>query len=782
MAGLNPTKRPRYQLGVTQLVSWFLTTSLTAESGDDGVSAREGMAAHQRVQRSWPESIQREVRLKAIHDSEICRLELSGRADGLEATPERLRILEIKTLRQPLETLSPAKTELHWLQARVYAGLWLLSPSLDVPSVELELHYVDIATGSVQSQRLTEDPDVLRGWFVSQWERIVAQFETLATHRQHRNEALASLSFPFPQFREGQRDFARAVYRSLRDQGMLMVEAPTGSGKSLAALFPALKAMGDAHADQIFYASTRNAGQRSALEALQQLAPTSLRVLQLQGMEKLCPGEATAGCQPERCERRTLTRAQLDTLAEGLLEKYWMDSDTLIAEAQKSACCPHQLQSRLQPWADILVGDVNYILNPLLRSDFNVSINRPFLLADEAHNLPDRARQMFSAELPLDPFFAIEQLSKTENKALYKAARTLRRRLEHPPPQDPATLSALSPDLQRFIALAEQQLVSAVDLLEPLTPEFAAQLRHSIQLGRQWLTQSRDIEADFVCLPDTLHGKGWGLQCLSPAHRLQTSYKPLAGACFFSASLSPPDFFCQLLGLPETTQRLRLNSPFPVAHLRTLIYTATSLRLRDRQQATHLNDLCALVTAVWQTKPGNYWIFTPSFDYLAQLEAALHRANPDLPLISQPRRSSLKARQDFLDQFLQQGKGGKLGLVCLGSIFTESIDLPGEALIGVIILGTGLPQPSAYQLALQTHFADTGLDAWRYSTLLPGWQKVVQAAGRVIRNEHDRGVVILADQRFTQRDYATLFPPHWQPTACRTLDEIKTQLTRFWSE
>lgn len=776
-------QRPRYQLGVTQVISWFLTPQFTPEVNEESVSASEGIAAHQRVQRAWPDAVKREVKLRAVDQNEACCLDVSGRVDGLETTPEGLRIIEIKTIRQPLESLASEKREAHWMQARFYAGLWMLQHPEGCRHIVLELVYVDIARGTVQSLRQTEEVIALVDWFDAQWTRLTDWFKALAQHREKRNHVLKALRFPMPDFRAGQRTFAKAIFRCVRDHGSLVIEAPTGSGKSLAALFPALKALGECRSDQIFYASTRNSGHTSALDTLRLLAPGALRVLQLQGIEKLCAQKASEGCQPETCPRRQMPRPLLDNAVNQVLDAYWMDSETLVNVAREQNCCPHLLQSRLIPCADVVIGDVNYVLNPQQRNEFAFQINRPFLLADEAHNLPERTRQMFSAELSADRFKTLSKALASANAALSKVARRLQRALLKPPDVSSESLIKLNSELQSFIALAEPHLLQAVDLLQPLPTELATLLRETLLQCRQWRVQCQDIENDFTCLPETREGAGWSLLCLSPARRLQSAYKALAGLSLFSASLSPPDYFIRLLGLPETTLRLRLPSPFPSHHQCTLLYTGVSLRLRDRQHAQHFSEIAGFIASLWQSRQGNYWIFTPSFDYLADLQTALERHQPTLPLAVQPRRSSLEDRQAFLNQFHPASpQGGTVGLVCLGSIFTESIDLPGEALIGVMVLGTGLPQPSPYQRALQRYFESEGLDAWRFGIQLPAWQKVVQAAGRVIRREDDRGVIVLVDQRFMQRDYASLFPPHWHPIECHNTEELNKRLRAFWSE
>lgn len=772
---------PRYRLGVTQLIPWFFPTGDLHSHQQDQVSSVEGQAAHRRVQKKWPSSVLREARVSVTWQTEQFELQLNGRLDGVTNDQQTLRVTEIKTVRQPATSLPAQIQAQHRLQARLYAALWLQqNPELTADAVVLELLYVDLREGSETLLSEAISRTELLSMMQVHYAALMAWFLDLTVHRIQRNRMLQQLAFPFTCFREGQYTLAASLFRCIRDRTMALVEAPTGSGKSLATLFPALKAMGEGLVRQIFFATTKNAGQLSALEALAQLQPAGLRILQVQGREKLCSSDAT--CHAGGCERQRNMHARLPQARAEALQKGWITSGLLCEIALRHNCCPQGLQSSLMPWMDVLIGDVNYVFAPGNRIELLFQLNQPLLLADEAHNLPDRARAMFSAELRVSKYQKLLDTLPDSARDLLTATRRLLRLLNNSR-LEPATVSRkLARPLEFFVTTGEQMMVSAIDLLAPLDNTMVNLLQQGIRDARQWLTLLPDVQDDFTCLPLAGLDSGWLLVCLSPARLLQRSYSDLGSAVFFSASLTPPEFFQTLLGLPDSTFRCRLPTAFPPARQCTLLYSGTSLRYTDRDHPQHLPGICRLIQAVWEARPGRYWVFAPSFEYLDALCVEFSQRCAAIPTLRQKRDMTMADRDAFLQRFQEPQAGGLVGLLSLGSVFTESINLPGEALIGVIVLGPGLPQPSQINTAMASYFSSRGLDGQRFTYLLPGWQKVIQAAGRVIRSPQDRGVVILADQRFTSRNYQTLLPPHWQVQSAKTADQMLATLKKFWSE
>ena len=779
------TDAPVYRLGITQLLAWFFASGdLRGWQTDAAVSAIEGQASHRRIQKRWPTSVQKEAKVAISWCSALCTLRIEGRIDGVEEGNGGLRVIEIKTVRRSPHSLPDAVRERHWLQARLYAALWLAqNPACEALVISLELLYVDLREGTEHHLLDSIERAVLQAFLDHTRDTLLSWFDALTLHRQERNTRLRQLRFPFSAYREGQREMAVSLYRTIREGRMALVEAPTGSGKSLATLFPALKAMGEGLVRQVFFASTRNTGQLSALQALERLSVEGLRILQVQGRERLCPDEPA--CRGGECPAQRDFFTRLPAARAEALGTPHLTSARLAAIAARHGCCPHGLQTCLMPWMDVLVGDVNYVFAPGNRVDLVFLLNRPLLLADEAHNLPDRARAMFSATLATSLFEDLLAHLPGDAADLRRATRQLSQLLRKPLADDPTSAAQLAAPLEAFLGSAEQWQWQAAEHLLPLDDALAEHLQASIHAARQWQVLIPDVADDFTCLPLPAPTSGRMLVCLSPARLLRRSHGDLGAAVFFSAALTPADFYVRLLGLPDDTLRLRLPSPFPPTAQCTLIYSGLSLRYAERDHPRHLTDVCAVAASVWHAKPGNYWLFAPSFEYLERLWEAFRQQYPDIPAQRQERGMTDAARAAFLAPFTSpppSDPAGLLGMVVLGSVFTESIDLPGEALIGVIVLGTGQPQPSPVNDAMLTWFQAQGLDGQRLTYELPGWQKIVQAAGRVVRTPSDRGVVVLVDRRFATAGYRNLAPPHWRMQAVASVSAVEQRLAAFWSE
>lgn len=776
--------RPLFRLGITQILPWCFRSGDLRGAWSEPVLALEGIAAHQRIQRQWPAERERERTVTGSWSEPEFELQLRGRVDGLLARDDVLHLIEIKTLRQTPADLPAAQLQTFWLQLELYAALWLREQP-DTPCNRVQLELCCVHPDTRKSESLTRWLD--RGQITTIGEQhfalLLATLSDLVTHRQARDQRLQALDFPLPTFRAGQRDMAAEVYRTLRDAGQCLIEAPTGSGKTLAALFPALKAMGQGLIDQVQFASMRNEGQRSALEALEKIlappseaAPGALRVLQLQGKERLCPAEEA--CVRNDCPRQRGFHDRLPAARAQALRQGWLSTERLLALAERHQLCPQGLQIALWPWVDVVVADCNYAFAPGNRVDFPFQLNRVAVLADEAHNLPERARLMFSAELPEAPFVAVAQTLDSPGHPLSAPTWALLQACRETPPEAmTAVLTGLQPALQVFRDAAQNWLLHPPELFDRRT-DLSLIVQTALRRVLDWMALADEAQADFACFPRPSSDPGWQLVCLSPARLLQRSYRALTGLVLFSATLSPPDFFATRLGLSPKLRRLRLPSPFEPRHQATLIHTGLSLRWRDRER--HLDALCDLLATVMHTHPGHYWVFVPAFAFLEALHTRFLQRHPSVRCVRQSRETTNAARAAFLDAFRQPDGKGCLGLTVLGSVFTESVDLPGDQLIGVIVLSAGLPQPDPTQEAIAHYHEEQGLDGRRMAYQLPGWQRVLQAAGRVIRGPEDRGVVVLVDDRFGEPAYRALLPPHWQPQWVRNTPALEVALTRFW--
>lgn len=770
-------------LSVTELVEFGARTGDLYPEGAGGPTAQQGVLAHQQIQRKRGEDWQREVALKhrwALTGGDVT---LQGRMDLLNTLAAPVIIEEIKTTLQPAAQLPPGKLALFWAQARVYAGLY---QQLNGPCerVELRLTISNIARDQVETlsqqidgaEALAETERLLTIYL--DWQRKVAA-------RMARNRVSAqALAFPFGDYRPGQRALAADVYRTLRDGGALLAEAPTGTGKTITTLFPACKAMGENHVDQVLYLTAKTTSQRQVEATLQVLRQKGLALdsLTLCARDKLCPcrtGEEDPRLADGTCGYTVGFWDRLPTAREECLAVDALDKTALLTIGHRHRVCPSALGLHLVPWATVIIGDYNYFYDPVtqLNSFANHSAKR-VLLVDELHNLAERARLMYSANLDSKTLQTLAKGASTKVRRKCRHIARLMGELDEWP--QPEAVQTLVEHLRELLALQLAEAVANRDaqrqvewLAEPEAPGDSAGLH-----VHRFCVVADHVGDGHRCR--VLRGSGntrVQLLCLDPAaalHECQHKQKALIG---FSATLSPMDFHRRLLGLAETTALRQLPYPFPADNLLVLRCDYLDTRWQARQH--NLPSLAELLAAVVAARPGKYLVFFPSYDYLAAGHQAFIAAFPEVRTLCQQPGSNQTQQIAFLDAFFGDAEP-VLGFAILGGLFAESVDFLGDALHGAVILGTGMPQPSEEQTLMAEHFQRQGLNAYQYTYQFPGWTRVLQTAGRVIRSATDRGVIVLVDPRFARRDFQALLPDHWRPSACGSRQAVVSTLESFW--
>ena len=845
------------------LVAVRALCEFTAKRGDldlrftPAPSAQEGIAGHALVQGRRPPGYQSEVRLEGTYR----HLQIRGRADGYD--PAQGQLEEIKTHRGDLSLMPDNQRELHWAQLRIYGHLFLQQRSLGplVANADSEAENTansdstDSTNGNqpIQTERIannrpaTTSPEALPHlrlalvYFDIDQERETVFYEhhTAATlqhyfeqqcaifldwadaelaQRAQRNAELDALRFPFAGFRSGQRELAASVYNAQRKSCCLLAQAPTGIGKTIASLFPALKACPGQKIDKVFFLTAKTPGRQLALDALQQMqaATPALRVLELVARDKACVYPELA-CHGESCPLARgfydrLPAARSAALAAGTGA---LDQAQLAQIAQAHQVCPYYLSQELARWADVIIGDYNYYfdISAMLYSMAKLASWRVSLLVDEAHNLLARGRSMYSAELT---YSNLRAARKHATPALKKALGQVQKhwRALGPAPAPQAAIDALLapasaqsdlltaasaqadllpaasvasdgnaqhsskrqprqqapqgdyrrlPKLPAGLVQALQQACSAIgDCMlqhpQPLPPDlqhFYFYALHFIRVAELFDEHSiLDLERP----PQTTNEAILTLRNLIPAPFLRERFAHAHACTLFSATLSPPHFYQDTLGLPEDSHWVDIASPFHAGQLNLQVVRHISTRYQHRRDS--LPALVALIAQQYQRQNGNYLAFFSSFDYLEQVVQALAQNWPSIPFWQQTRRMEESERNDFLARFTPDGRG--IGFAVLGGNFAEGIDLPGTRLVGAFIATLGLPQlnPVNEQLlqCMQNRFGS----GYAYTYLYPGLQKVVQAAGRVIRTTSDTGSVFLIDDRFSRAEVQALFPAWWK--------------------
>jgi len=751
----------------------MLSGSLSATAS----SARllDGIRGHQALQAIAADGAQNEVSVSGTISSEHIELTVYGRIDRLYG---ETRVEEIKTTYLESDRLAQGDPQ-HWAQAKCYASLFCEWAGIE--QIDVSLTYFHLDTGEVTTLTEAYTRPQLMEFYELLTGRYLALLETEYVHEHALREDVRLMVFPYPAFRAGQHELASQVYYAIREKSALLAQAPTGTGKTMAVLFPALKALADGYANKIFYLTARTTQQEAAVNAAKLIRAPHLRAVVISAKEKMCVYDHPI-CREGDCPR---AEGYYDRLPDALRSMNDLDGvftpELIRAHAAKHYLCPFELSLDLSLSCDLIICDYNYAFDPRVRLQrfFTAGRNGFVLLVDEAHNLPDRARSMYSAALSLSSVTETRRsIPKQQRKApLYRALK----RLE-------SAISALFVEIEPPLAVAEppEPLTKAVEgALDQLSAEMIPADR---ALARQLMF---DLSAFRFTLDlydaryRTLYQGGKTtrtvtLYCTDAANKLAEVYKKCRSEILFSATLSPSAFYRDLSGVKTETPFLALPSPFPQENL-AVFHLSLDTRYAARE-ATLASVASAIAAFVSARKKGNYLVFAPSHAYLSKLSALLREMLPDVDFLEQSPKMDDAARANFLARFLPDADGVTLGLAVMGGVFAEGIDLPAERLCGAVVVGVGLPQVCLERDVLREAYEETYQSGFRYAYQYPGVSKVLQAAGRIIRTETDRGVLLLIDTRYSLPDYRDLLPPHWTVRRIKSANELTGALSRFWNE
>lgn len=741
----------------------------TARAGDldlrftPAPTGPEGVAGHGVVVARRGTSYESEISLSGRYEDLLVR----GRADGYD--PDQNQLEEIKTYRGELSSVRDNHRAVHWAQACVYAHL--LCVARELSQLRVALVYFNVATE--EETVLTRDYDAasLKAFFEDQCARFQAWATAELAHRQARDVALAKMTFPLGEFRCGQRELAVAVYRRGRDGGCLLAQASTGIGKTLGTLFPLLKAVPEGRLDKVFFLAAKNAGKALALQAVETInaspARPALRVLDLQARDKVCEHPDKA-CHGESCPLARGFYDRLPAARAAALVEARLDGPSLRTVAREHDVCPYYLSQELARWSDVIIGDYNYYFdtNALLFALTQSNQWRIGVLVDEAHNLVDRARQMYSATLSQG---ALKPARQAAPKVLSKAFDGLNRAWNALNRKQPTAYQAYDAVPAGVLSAAQKTLAAIAEHIgqAPLRQDdpllhFYFEALHFTRLAEQFGTHALfDVtQHDPVRQPGVQQGSTLCVRNVVPAPHLTARYAAAHATVLFSATLNPQQYYRDTLGLPSQTAWIEVTAPFQAQQLAVRVAGNVSTRYRDR--ARSLQPIADLIATQYAQRPGNYLSFLSSFDYLEQVADLLERRHPHVPMWRQTRAMDATSRTAFLDRFTETSAG--VGFAVLGGAFSEAVDLPGKRLIGAFIATLGLPQVNPVTEQMRSamdrlYGSDLGYD---YTYLYPGLQKVVQAAGRVIRGEQDTGTVYLIDDRYRRAKVQALLPGWWE--------------------
>ncbi|MDD1131253.1 ATP-dependent DNA helicase [Pseudomonas shahriarae] len=722
-------------------------------------SAQEGMLGHRTVASRRSAHYQSEVALEGGYQ----QLSVRGRADGYD--PDRNVLEEVKTYRGDLDAQPANHRQLHWAQAKVYG--WLMCSKLGLPEIGLALVYFDIVSERETVINQLCPADELEKFFNQQCALFLGWAEQQAQQRQARDTATRALAFPHADFRLGQRTLAESVYKAVSTGRCLMAQAPTGIGKTIGTVFPMLKALAPQQLDKLFFLTAKTPGRKLALDAVQVMhasADLPLRVLELVARDKACE-HLDKACHGDSCPLAKGFYDRLPAAREAAAKVRLLDQPTLREVALAHEVCPYYLSQEMARWCDMVVADYNYYFDfgAMLFGLAQLNQWRVAVLVDEAHNLVERGRAMYSADLDQ---FALKSVRDSAPEPLHKPLQRLNREWNalHKEQVTVYQAYASKPDkLLQALALCTSAMGEYFnDHPQALTGELQSFYFEALQFAKVAELFNEQFIFD-ISQRDPLAKRRFSrlsLRNVVPAEFIRPRLTAARSSVLFSATLSPRHYYADLLGLPADTAWIDVESPFEAAQLQVRIIDRISTRFVHRQAS--LEPIVALIAEQFARTPGNYLAFFSSFDYQQQVAQLLAERHPAIPTWHQSRGMAEAERQAFLEQFTQHSQG--VGFAVLGGAFGEGIDLPGARLIGAFIATLGLAQLNPVNEQMKLRMGAIFGSGYDYTYLYPGIQKVVQAAGRVIRTQQDQGVVMLIDDRFAEPKVRPLLPRWWSVT------------------
>ena len=787
----------RVTVSVRQLVE-FLLRGGDIDSGAAGGRDRmaQGSALHRRLQQEGGKHYRPEVFLTLTREVGGVTVTVEGRADGiLEEEEGSVTVDEIKTTTSPLDGFAEDYPDaglngflshdarLHWAQAMCYAYITAVRRTLK--TITVRLTYFQMTTEEQRQYFHRFTLAELEAFYL----HLLAQFSRwavmAAVQRKKRDDSLRELPFPFAERRPGQQEMMDAVADTAKNGQRLFCQAPTGIGKTISAVYPAVAALGAGHIEKFFYltakANTRSGAERAA-ERLRE-GGAVLKTITLTAKDKICflPHR---DCRPESCPYASGHYSRVNAALEDLLKGPDAITRTDVAAcAERHTVCPFELQLDASLWCDGIIGDYNHAFHP------QACLHRFFddggaylLLIDEAHNLVDRARQNFSAALSCTPLREAAALLPPAGDAARLMNKLIRGMQQLRQTCLPANHLASKAPMVNFNRLVGK-LIDALDewLARQAEPAPDALMAVYFDLLR-WQRTAEVYDTRYITLIETDGGESTAQQlCLDPSARLQGILDRVKAAVFFSATLSPMNYYIDVLGGGAQAQKKTLPSPYRREHLCVLIADRIRTVYQDREDT--LVDVADCIYYTAAARHGNYMVYFSSYAYLEAVYDEFRELYPQMHTVRQTAGMEDAEREAFLTQFRDDNPHTLIGFCVLGGLYAEGIDLRGNRLIGAIVVGTGLPGLSTERDLLQSYYEHRSGNGFAFAYRYPGMNRVLQAAGRVIRSETDRGVVVLIDERFGSSGCRALLPEHWHGyAAVRTPQDIGRRLAAFWTD
>lgn len=773
------------KISIRNLVEFIMRHGSIDNRYTSSIKAIEGIRGHQRVQKSYGDNYTAEVPLKYKLTYEDLEIIVEGRADGILIEDDKTIIDEIKTTTKDLLLIDENTNPLHWAQAKCYGYIYSMQNELENIDIQITYYNIDTKSTRILRQSYTlKDLEEFFFWLIDEY-KSWAQLENDWVNK--RNKSIKELKFPFENYRPGQRELAVRVYKSIIDSKKCFAQAPTGTGKTISTLFPAIKAMGENETSKIFYLTaktiTREVAQNTI--SLMRKKDLNLKSVTITAKEKICKMEEV-NCNPEYCPYANGYFDRINNSLKDILAKYNDYSKENIEKiSEEYILCPFELSLDLTNLSDVIICDYNYVFDPrvYLKRFFDTKTTNYTFLIDEAHNLVDRAREMYSATLNEEKFIKVKKLISKKDKRITRVIKEIQSYFED--------------------KLEDLTTVDENDLVESEAPlELCEILSSFIKFVDEYLARTNEENEElmdlyfdvysFLSISDfydknyttiytkTFNGMTIKIYCVNPQKVIEEKMKKAKSNIIFSATLIPMDYFMKMYSYDEEDFIINLKSPFDVNNRLLMIGDNVATTYNKRFETSE--DIASYIANCVQAKKGNYMVFFPSYKYMELVFDKMKENYPNINTSIQESNMSEEEKEEFLSMFDEDNKETHVGFCVLGGHFSEGIDLTNDKLIGVIIVGVGMPQIGIERDIIKEHMKDSN-KGFDYAYVYPGMIKVLQAAGRCIRTDDDKGVILLLDNRYSQRRYQSLFPYEWYPNfRVRKSDDVKILCEKFWSK
>lgn len=771
------------RISVRNLVEFILREG-DIDNRKAGLPDKEAMQLggriHRKIQRQMGSDYHAEVPLKITVPCDEFAIQIEGRADGIQKTADGVVVDEIKGVLRELEYIEKP-VGVHLAQAKCYGYIYGKQQELD--SITVQMTYCQMETEEVKRFQETFSIEELERWFFD----IVMQYEKWARFqiewRQTRDATIKEAEFPYP-YREGQRELVTSVYRTILRKKKLFIQAPTGVGKTMTTIFPAVKAVGEGLGDKIFYLTAKTITRTVAEQAFQILKKNGLqyKVATLTAKEKICFCEK-AECNPDVCP---YAKGHFDRVNDAVYEMITtmeeMSRENIETQAKKHSVCPFEMGLDVSLWVDAIICDYNYVFDPNahLKRFFSEGKKGEYLfLIDEAHNLVERGREMYSAVLYKEEFLQMKKAVRYESVKLTRQLEgcnqmLLEMKRECQTYKEYNSISHFALKLLNVMN-GLQKLLEEKEQVDEEVLEFYFHVRNFLNIYEE-------VDENYVIYTELEEGGDFKLKlfCVNPAVKLQNFLSQGNSTVFFSATLLPIRYYKKLLSVETDDYAVYAHSPFKEAN--RLLVLGQDVSTKYTRRGYEMYERFAIyIKNVMQAKPGNYLVFFPSYRFMEEVRETFERyRTEEMCCMMQEQNMNEQDREAFLQEFEAEREGSLAGFCVMGGIFSEGIDLTKERLIGAMIVGTGLPQVCNEREILKQYFDRHGENGFDYAYLYPGMNKVLQAAGRVIRTEEDKGVIALLDDRFAGRRYLEIFPREWRKLTYCNVKTIGEKVEQFW--